>query len=465
MKIVAYLYSDPLLESTPDPEMWGWEVDRVYQDLAGVTSIQKKKGSRKEVTGELRPQWQQFLNDSQAEPAGYLLVRRLEELGDSVEEISDRLTQLETLGVQLIAIDSPLSPPFNPTPHTPHPTPHTPIQNSPPSSDLLQLLQHLQYNQRSRRIRQGHARNRVKALPPPGKAPYGYRRGKNRYIVDRSTAPVVKDFFEHFLLYGSLRGAVRYLAKQYGKKISASTGQRWLTNPVYRGDLEYQNGETVPDTHEAILSRDEAAQVDRLLRRNRRLPPRTASAPRSLAGLVVCSQCQSPMTITRVAASRKAQEYLYLRPTQCPNQPKCGSIPYDQILQQTIARICEDLPRAVSGAPLPDMDRIKQGIGGEITAKQAILEQLPNLISTGILDQETADLRSYKLRTEIAELQAKLAQLPPANLTAIAQTVSLPQFWLDLSESERRFYFREFIRQIELVRAGKDWEIKLGFIF
>jgi hypothetical protein len=330
---------------------------------------------------------------------------------------------------------------------------------------LLQLLQHLQYEQRSRRIRQGHARNRVKALPPPGKAPYGYRRGKNRYTVDRSTAPVVKDFFEHFLLYGSLRGSVRYLAKQYGKKISASTGQRWLTNPVYRGDLEYQNGETIPDTHEAIISRDEAAQVDRLLRRNRRLPPRTASAPRSLAGLVVCGECQSPMTVTRVSANRKEQEYLYLRPTRCPNQPKCGSIPYGQILQQTIERICEDLPRAVSGAPLPDMDQIKQGIGGAIAVKQAILEQLPTLIASGVLDQETADLRSYKLRTEIAELQAKLAQLPPVNLRAIAQTVSISQFWLDLSESERRFYFREFIRQIEIIRDDKDWQLKLVFFF
>jgi hypothetical protein len=143
-------------------------------------------------------------------------------------------------------------------------------------ADLLKLLQQVQREQRSRRIRQGHAQNRVMALPPPGKAPYGYRRSKHRYVVDRSTAPVVKDFFEQFLLYGSLSGAVRYLAKRYGKKIAVSTGHRWLTNPVYRGDLAYQNGELVSDTHVAILSREEAAQIDRLLRRNRRLPPRTA---------------------------------------------------------------------------------------------------------------------------------------------------------------------------------------------
>lgn len=104
------------------------------------------------------------------------------------------------------------------------------------------------------------------------KAPYGYRRGKERYILDRSVSPIVKEFFDRFLIYGSLRGAVRHLEKRYGKKISVTTGRRWLTNPVYRGDLEYKNGEIISNTHPPIISRDEAAQVDRLLRRNQRLP-------------------------------------------------------------------------------------------------------------------------------------------------------------------------------------------------
>ncbi|HEY9876382.1 MAG TPA: recombinase family protein [Candidatus Obscuribacterales bacterium] len=426
MKIIAYIYSDPLLEPPPDPNIWGWEMDQVYQDLGG------------------RQQLRQLLKDCQAEPADYLLIRRMEELGDSVEEVSDRLTQIQSLGIQLVATESEI----------------------PQQVNLLQLLQQIQYNQRSRRIRQGHARNRLKAAPPPGKAPYGYRRGKDRYIIDRSAFPVVKDFFEQFLLYGSLRGAVRYLEKRYGKKISASTGQRWLTNPVYRGDTAYQNGEVLSDTHAAILSKEEAAQIDRLLRRNRRLPPRTASAPRSLAGLVICGECQSPMTVTRVTTPRKQQEYLYLRPTNCMRSSKCRAIPYEEILQETIQKICQDLPRAVAGMNVPSMDGIKETLTAEITHKQNILEQLPDLTVNGILDSETAELRAYKVRTEIAQIQAKLAALPPVNLQLLAQAVSITQFWLDLSESERRFYFREFIRQIEIIRHNPDGcQLQLIFIF
>ncbi len=445
MHIIAYLYSDPLLEPTPDAALWGWEVDRVYQDQATVSAT--------------RPQLQQLLQDAQTEPVDYLLVRRLEELGDSVQAVGDRLTALENLGIRLIVAES---------------EPIARLSIMPATdirADFLKFLQEVQHNQRSRRIRQGHARNRVKATPPPGKAPYGYRRSQNRYVIDRSTAPVVKEFFEQFLLYASLRGAVRYLHKKYGKKISVSTGQRWLTHPVYRGDLAYHNGDVIADAHAAILSRDEAAQIDRLLRRNRRLPTRTASAPRSLAGLVACGTCQSPMTITRVAPakSRKptaaTKEYLYLRPTRCTQQPKCQAIAYEAILQTTITRICEDLPRAVATLQLPDIDGVKHRINSAIAAQQNILDQLPDLLSQGILDPETTDLRAYKIRTEMAQLQSQLAQLPPVNLRAIAQAVSIPQFWLDLSEAERRFYFREFIQTIELDRHETDWQLKLRFIF
>ena len=360
------------------------------------------------------------------------------------------------------------------------------------STELLHLLQDIQDSQQSRRIKQGHAQNRLQALPPPGKAPYGYRRGQDRYLIDRSTAPVIKDFFEYFLLYGSLRGAVRYLQKKYGKKISATTGQRWLNNPVYRGHLAYTTGEVITNTHAPMITPEEAAQIDRLLRRNSRLPSRTASAPRSLAGLVVCGECQSAMTITRVTKPRKKGEYLYVRPRNCGRVDnntnrllsgadrslsevevtgaeamgvKCSAIAYDAIFRATVDKIATDLPQAVAKVSLPNLEVFKARITGQITRNQEILAQLPELVTQGILDQETVNLRAYKLRTEVSQLETKLAQLPPGNLMAIAQNVSLPQFWLDLSETERRFYLREFIQKIIINRQGKEWAIELLFIF
>jgi DNA invertase Pin-like site-specific DNA recombinase len=430
MKIVVYIYTDPLLDTVPNQGDWGWEIDKIYEDLGKRTQLK------------------QLLTDCQTETINYLLVHRLEELGDNLAQISDNLNQLETMGVIVIATQQPYT-----------------SNSSQIQTEMLELLQEIQNQQRSRRIRQGHARNRLEALPPPGKSPYGYRRGQGKYIIDRTTSPVVKDFFEQFLLYGSLRAAVRFLSKKYGKNISVTTGRRWLTNPVYRGDTKYQNSEIISNTHAAIISRAEAAQIDRLLRRNSRLPSRTASAPRSLAGLVTCNQCQSQMIVTSVTQRHQDKEYLYLRATDCPQQPKCRAIPYQVVLEKTIDHVCRDLPLAVAGINFPQLDTIKNSLGDKIFRQEQILQQLPTLIETGILDIETAKLRAYKLRTEISELQAQLAILPPVNLSSVAQAVSIPQFWLDLSEVERRFYFREFIQKIQIIRQNREWYLQVIFIF
>lgn len=437
MRIIAYIYSNPLLESIPDQNIWGWEIDQVYQDIG------------------THQQLKSLLIDCQSERPDYLLIRRLEELGDDINIISDRLNQIEALGVNIVTIEQDYS--------------SYQWKNSSKEDlrlNLTKLLRQIQDNKRRIRLKQGHARNRLKILPPPGKAPYGYRRGQDKYIVDKSTAPVVKDFFERFLLFGSLRGAVRYLEKRYGKKISPSTGRNWLTNPVYRGDLRYQKTDLISDTHVAIMSREEAAQIDRLLKRNSRLSARTASAPRSLAGIITCFKCQLTMNISRVTQYKKETEYLYLRCHKCPQKPKCKAISYADVLNQIIKQICVELPLAVSQINLPNNLALEKVLNQQIIQKKKIIEQLPSLLQQEILDQETADLRKYKLRTEIAQLESKQAQLPPGNLQAIAQAVSIPQFWLDLSEEERRFYFREFIKSVELIQnQSQDWTLKLIFIF
>jgi DNA invertase Pin-like site-specific DNA recombinase len=432
MRVIAYIYSDPILETSPENISWGWDVEGVYHDLGERSHLQK------------------LLQECENEEIDILVIRRLEELGNNLETVTKVMTQIQAMDIRLIAIYQGYDSGSD--------TPNLKIE-------LLRLLQEIQYNLRSRRIRQGHASNRLEAAPPPGKTPYGYKKNKSKYIVDKSTSPVVKDFFDNFLLYGSLRGSVRYLAKKYGKKISVTTGKRWLTNSVYRGDTSYHNGEIILNTHGAIISREEAAQIDRLLGRNSRLPPRSASARRSLAGLVICGECQSGMTITRVTIRKQDKEYLYLRPINCPHKQKCKAISYDQVLDETIQSVCRELPQAVAGINSPQLDAIKNDLLTKINHQEKILDKIPSLMEAGIFDTETAKLRIYKIRTEISLLQKQLATLPPVNLIAVAQSVSIPQFWLDLSETERRFYFREFISNIQLIRQEKQWQLKIIFIF
>lgn len=455
MNIVAYLFRDVLLGDAPHPDFWGWDVDRVYRDECDPAGASPAP----------RPQLLQLLHDSETDPPDYVLIRQLDDLGEDAPTIHHRLTTLEQRGCQVVAIDQPYATARSPASVADRVEAALTADLPPFQQALLTILMDVQQHQHHRRLRRGHAQNRLQALPPPGKAPYGYRRGKERYAIDRSTAPVVKEFFEQFLLYGSLRGAVRHIRQRYGKSISPSTGKRWLSSPVYRGDLAYIDGTVIRDTHAPIISRLEAAQVDRLLRRNQALAPRTASSPRSLSGLVYCAQCQSGMTVTRVTQRQRQTEYLYLRPVACPRQPRCRSLRYEQVLEQTIQTVCRDLPAAVAQLHSPPVAQLQQQILRQITEKQTILAQLPELLSAGILDQATVDLRAYRLKAELSDLARQQEQLPPVNLQATAQTVSIPQFWHDLTEAERRFYFREFIRRIELDRPDQTWDIRLSFVF
>lgn len=437
MNAIAYIYLDPLLDALTESDFGLPSVNRVYRDL----------GQRVELA--------KLLRESQENPPQYLYLRQLEDLGDTVAEISDRLILLESCKVDVVAEAEGYQSSF--------------WQQKDAAclkKDLAYLWQQIEKTKQTNYLKQGHARNRLKNLPPPGKAPYGYRRGKDRLIVNKSTAPIVKEFFERFLLYGSLRGAVRYLEQKYNKKIAPSTGKKWLTNPVYRGDLHYKNQDIISNTHTAILDRESAAQIDRLLRRNRVLTPRTASAKRSLAGLVRCGKCQESLVVSRATQKRKDREYLYLRSTKCPNKPKCKAVNYNQVLETTITTICRELPVAAAQLQQPNLKGTKQQIQQKISQQEATIQQLDNLVEESILDNETALLRRYKIQTEIATLENKLSQLPPENLNAIASTVAFPQFWFDLSEAERRFYFREFIKQIDLIRLENDkWNLELRFIF
>jgi uncharacterized protein YfkK (UPF0435 family) len=134
-------------------------------------------------------------------------------------------------------------------------------------------------------------------------------------------------------------------------------------------------------------------------------------------------------------------------------------------LNIAIDRICEALPIAVNQTNMPNLDGFKAKIAQDIVEKQQAIERLPELINSGVLDRETVELRTYKLKTEISELQTRLAAFPPVNLQSLAQAVSIPQFWLDLSESERRFYFREFIRSISIDPQTVNLALQLRFIF
>lgn len=326
--------------------------------------------------------------------------------------------------------------------------------------DWMQVNQIKKYlHQRS--IRLGRIQAQSQHRPPPGRIPYGYQWGENGYIPDPQTEPIVRAFFDHFLLYGSVQAAVDFLAKNYHKHITLTTAIRWLSSPVYRGHTQTKHQPLQRHTHPALLSPESAAQIDRIRQRNQRVSHRSASAPYALAGMVRCTQCQSIWRVNFVSRKYKQNTYRYLTASACPRRPSCSGVPYEPFWQAVLTHLCPQLMELFA-QPLP-FSAIKQTLQQQIQQKQELLAKLDELKQQGILDELTVQIRAVTLQTELNQMQNQLAQLPPVNLQEIAQTASLPEFWLDLSPAEQRVYLREFLDHIEIESQGHQYRVRLVF--
>lgn len=437
--IIAYIYTEPVIDKIPDSFFWGCEVDQVYQDI----------GERKEL--------KKLLKDCYKKPPNYFLIRSLSELGNSLKEVTEVMAKIEEFNIEIISIEENYNT-----------SKFRVIKDKKTKNLFIYICQEIEQKIQKIKLKKAHGNNRLKILPPPGKAPFGYIRGKDNYVVNRSTIFIVREFFDRFLLYGSLADSVRYIEEKFNKKIALSTAHYWLKNPIYRGDLAYKNQEIIPDTHTAIITREESAQIDRILKSHRLVKPRSASANYALAGLVKCEQCSSSLRISHINKKKYQDKYLYLIPSQCPRKIICKALKYQEVFDKTINKICEQLPLLTQNFQAPNPQFIKRQLEEQIEEKEKNLLTISQLIKNDILDEETGSIRNYKIHQEIGKIKQKIAQLPPDNLTKISTALSNPQFWNDLSSAECRFYLREFVKIIKIIpinENNKNWQITLDFIF
>ncbi len=439
MRIIAYSYIESLIDTIPESNISGWEINEIYQDI------------------DSRENLKQLILEAKHNPPDYLLINSLHELGNTLTEIENNINILEKLNIEIISLKQDYeSKKFRI------------IKDKQIRAKLLKIWQEIEKIIKSRNLQKAHAKNRLNLLPPPGKIPYGYLRGKDNLIVNRAIAPILREFFDRFLLYGSLQDTVNYIREKYNKQISLSTAKYWLTNPIYRGDLHYKNQQIIPDTHTAIITREESAQIERILKSHHRVNTKSASSEHCLAGLVKCQLCHSNFRVNKVTKKNKIESYLYLTPVNCCKQKKCQSISYNLVFEKAIKIICDSFKEIISQDKQPDLELIKNYAQKEINQKIEIIKQLKQLIKEGILDEKTAKIREYKVQQEIGELKQNIAQLPPNSLNTIANTLCLPQFWYDLSSAEKRFYLREFIQIIQIIPSeniDKKADIQLNFIF
>ncbi len=263
---------------------------------------------------------------------------------------------------------------------------------------------------------------------------YGYKKDPNdchKIIIDEEVAPIVRKIGMLFLGGESIRGIVRILNEggiyppAVYKKMkfpsynpagvtsrtvwSMRTVRRILVNRMYVGDMvqnvmnnisyriqkcravDKEDYIVVKDTHEAIFSRAEFAQIENLLSRDTRESPNEQRL-NVLSGFIKCGDCKRGMMRSKIHSGYK--DYLYYFCTTFKNRGKHLCTKHS-IRAEKVERV------------ILEFIKFNVELALEIEPILQFINQIPTRVSTSkraqaILEQYKTELsKTYKLKEDL----------------------------------------------------------------
>lgn len=220
----------------------------------------------------------------------------------------------------------------------------------------------------SQRVK-GARRQGITERRPMRRAPFGYRlsRDRRRLEVDPEQAPIARQ------LLADLKAAgwrMQPVLERYLDRIplrDPGSLRYWLANPVLRGGLSFavegspKARQMFWETHEALLSHEDFAEMEAVRAVNRRLWGRHADrAVRALTGLCICQECGLRM------AYKLDHGWHYLRCNKIHCSSRAKTIREDRLLAWVVKemsdRAAERLAQAVDQTEHPEIAALRRQI-------------------------------------------------------------------------------------------------------
>jgi hypothetical protein len=229
----------------------------------------------------------------------------------------------------------------------------------------------------------------------------------------------------------------------------------WLCNPVLRGGLGYKYDrapkkkdpdysprpttnkykEVVWDIHEALITHEEFALIERHLEMNRnRWGKNTKSSVKLLTGICTCGSCGQKMSYR----SSRWRPVIFCQNVQCENRYKTVreelvTDPINQAIAHRLATL-----RTSQEPETPEVTRLRQEIA-EITSRND-----PDF-------KEALDKKKAKLHSLLSK---------PSFAPEIVERLKDPDFWQAMSEDELR---RTYLLLLGPVRVYSRDRVEVGF--
>ena len=276
---------------------------------------------------------------------------------------------------------------------------------------------------------------KIKEGEYPFKAPVGYKNvvidGRKTIIQDPETAPIVRKFFMQYATGNyPLKVAARDFQNAGVKSIhktpfSVSSVHRILENPFYYGQMHIQ-GHLFPHKYEPIVSEELFKRCERVRKGLSSHPFDYCTKPFVFRGLLRCKYCGAVITSyekqKKIKSTGDIHTYHYLRCSGVINKRGCKAKQVNEMLaeQEVVAslRKLKIDPRLLSHVinslnkddaqeteALHATERnLKQRLG-QINRTRSVLISRE---SSGELDTSFVSAELAKLKTEEAEIKAKL---------------------------------------------------------
>jgi DNA invertase Pin-like site-specific DNA recombinase len=328
-------YADP----DPQSSLGNWETDRrtaIYarqsRSRAGsFTSCDAQIGICREMAGERRwvvtrifrdegqssesldrPALRELISAIRNEEVDRLVIYSIDRLTRRLGDLQTLLELFDTHSVELVVITDPS---YSST-----------SAASRLATNIIAAASQFQQELTRERMADSRVALKQRGKRVAGRVPFGYRADPKtkRLLPDPDQQPLVRDFFK-LAAEGGRPSDLANVANLNGWKDQDGNTGRWtarriaalLKNPTYAGLV--RNGKSnLPGEHEAIVSRDvfEAVQQQLASRRTREPLPRSGKTDAdsfgvALRGLLICGQCDRPMSTS--VSHRGPVRYVYYR--------------------------------------------------------------------------------------------------------------------------------------------------------
>lgn len=420
-----------------------FEVCEKYAKQNGYTVVGHYSDEAKTGTNDNRPDFRRMITDSSSGSFQYVIIYKIDRFARNRYQSAVNRQVLKKNGVKVISA----------------------MENIGDGAYAIimegmfdGLAEHFSVNL-SENVRRGMDANAAKCLCTGGNRTLGYNVVNKRYVIDPSTAPIIRTIFEMYAKGRSVQEILHYLNEHHIKSISGKDFKQnniyyILTNKRYAGYYTYKGSAKKGGIPE-IVSEELFERVQKMIEKTKKAPARAKAVGEKymLSGLMRCGYCGR--TVTGISGTSKTggRKYFYYRCSSQNRKAKCELKSFrksdleDFVVEKTLELLTPDTIERISRKIVElcnEARKDKSNLKALEVRLQTAQEEKKNLI-TAIKKGNTGDILLDELNHTDAEIKDIELEILRENIKYPAITMEKVRFFMEqlVQGNIRDFYFRE----------------------